>query len=116
MGGQSSVEGDMYSYGILLLEMFTGVSPTDERFTNGMTLHKYVDMAFPEHVTDIIDAKLFSEIDAEDDVYAPENVHGCLVSVIRCGLMCSKELPRERIATKDVVEELSSARKKLIWT
>ena len=32
MGGQVSPLGDIYNYGILLLEMFIGRRPTDEMF------------------------------------------------------------------------------------
>ena len=114
MGGRPSVEGDVYSYGVLLLEMFTGVSPTDERIRGGLSLHKHVEMTFPDQVMDIVDPKLFSETDGEDNMYAPENVYSCLVSVIQCGLMCSKESPKERISIKDVTKELNSARTKVL--
>ncbi|XP_078158985.1 uncharacterized protein LOC144554545 [Carex rostrata] len=113
MGGRPSVEGDVYSYGILLLEMFTGVSPTDERIRDGLSLQKHVEMAFPDQVMDIVDPKLFSETDGEDKLYAPENVNGCLLSVIQCGLLCSKESPKERISIKDVTKELNSTETKL---
>ncbi|KAJ4772008.1 Leucine-rich receptor-like protein kinase family protein [Rhynchospora pubera] len=82
MGGRPSVEGDVYSYGILLLEMFTGVSPTDERLRDGVSLHKHVEMAFPEQVWDIIDRKMFSATDVEANTYTSENVFDCLVLVI----------------------------------
>ncbi|XP_078153711.1 receptor kinase-like protein Xa21 [Carex rostrata] len=114
MGSQPSVEGDVYSYGVLLLEIFTGVSPTDERIIDGLSLQKQVEMAFPDQVMDIVDPKLFSETDGEHNLYAPENVYSCLVSVIQCGLLCSKESPKERISIKDVTKELNSARTKVL--
>ncbi|KAJ4764366.1 Leucine-rich repeat receptor-like protein kinase family protein [Rhynchospora pubera] len=114
MGGRPSMEGDAYSYGVLLLEMFTGVSPTDERLRDGVSLHKHVQIAYPEQVMDIIDTKLFSTVNQEANTYASENVIGCLLSVIQCGLLCSKESPKERITIKDAVKELNSAWKKLL--
>ncbi|KAL5703670.1 non-specific serine/threonine protein kinase [Ranunculus cassubicifolius] len=41
MGGKVSTNGDMYSYGILLLEMFTGKRPTDEKFKDGLNLYDF---------------------------------------------------------------------------
>ena len=114
MGGRPSVEGDVYSYGVLLLEMLTGVSPTDERIRDGLSLQKHVEMAFPNQVMDIVDTKLFSETDGEENMYVPENVYNCLVSVIQCGLLCSKESPNERISIKDVTKELNSAQTKML--
>ncbi|KAJ4807412.1 Leucine-rich receptor-like protein kinase family protein [Rhynchospora pubera] len=114
MGGRPSVEGDAYSYGILLLEMFTGMSPTDERLRDGVSLHKHVEMAFPEQVWDIIDNKMFSATDVEANTYTSENVFNCLVLVIHCGLRCSKESPKERISIKDAVKQLNSAWTKLL--
>ncbi|KAJ4769453.1 Leucine-rich receptor-like protein kinase family protein [Rhynchospora pubera] len=114
MGGQASVQGDVYSYGILLLEMFTGVCPTDERFTDGSSLHNHVATSFPDQVMDIIDPKIFSVNEAGDIVLTQENVYDCLVLVLQCGILCSKESPRERIAIKEVINQLNSARAKLL--
>ncbi|XVF24082.1 hypothetical protein REPUB_Repub13aG0096500 [Reevesia pubescens] len=48
MGSELSTKGDVYSYGILLLEMFTGKRPTDEMFKEGLSLHNFVAAALPE--------------------------------------------------------------------
>ncbi|GMN53241.1 hypothetical protein TIFTF001_022385 [Ficus carica] len=50
MGSELSREGDVYSYGILLLEMFTGKRPTDEMFKDDFNLHYFVKMALPERL------------------------------------------------------------------
>jgi serine/threonine protein kinase len=39
-GAYISTSGDVYSLGILLLEMFTGRSPTDDMFKGPTDLHK----------------------------------------------------------------------------
>jgi Protein tyrosine and serine/threonine kinase len=116
MGHRPSIEGDVYSYGILLLETFTGISPTDERFDDNLSLQKHVEMAFPEQIMDIIDTKIFSGIDEEEQLVAPENVYSGLITVIQCGLLCSNVSPKDRISIKDVVKELNLAQKKLLGT
>ncbi|KAK8334201.1 hypothetical protein V6Z11_A10G258200 [Gossypium hirsutum] len=47
MGSELSTNGDVYSYGILLLEMLTGKRPTNERFKEGLSLHNLVKAALP---------------------------------------------------------------------
>ncbi|RWR84524.1 putative LRR receptor-like serine/threonine-protein kinase [Cinnamomum micranthum f. kanehirae] len=39
MGGEASIFGDIYSYGILLLEIFIGKKPTGEIFNESLSLH-----------------------------------------------------------------------------
>ena len=65
MGGQVSTLGDIYSYGILLLEMFIGKRPIDEMFKDGLSIHKFIAMAFPEHFMDIVDPSIFLEENEE---------------------------------------------------
>ena len=109
MGGQASTQGDVYSYGILLLEIFTGMSPTDEKFRDGLNLPKLAEMSFPEKIMEIIDHKLIStDFDEQGEVYE------CLLLVTKCAIMCCKESPTERIGMKNVAKELNSAREKLL--
>ena len=56
-----SIYGDVYSYGILLLEMFTGKRPTDNIFQDNLNLHDFVKAALLNRMTDNIDPILFWE-------------------------------------------------------
>lgn len=93
MGGQASTQGDVYSYGILLLEIFTGVSPTDERFTDGLNLLRLVEMFFPDKIMEIVDHKLIltnGEKEAEHNAYEPGQIYECLLSVTQCALVLQR--------------------------
>lgn len=132
MGGEASMQGDVYSFGILLLEMFTGKRPTHEMFGNGMSLHNFVRLAFPGNLVDVIDPILVVERNnAEEgninDEYGREEIEEeedgesivkcsfrgmdpkmerCLISVIEVGLSCSLESPRERLTMEVATRKL----------
>ena len=129
MGGQVSTLGDIYSYGILLLEMFIGKRPIDEMFKDGLSIHQFTAMALPEHVMDIVDPSMFFEEDEEDanddieerqiieedpHVNVSSRIKECLISVFQIGLLCSKKSPDERIPTNVVVNEMNAIRDKFL--
>ena len=129
MGGQVSTLGDIYSYGILLLEMFIGKRPIDEMYKDGLSIHKFAAMASPEHVMDIVDPSIFFEEDEEnanddieerqiieEDLYVnvSSRIKECFVSVFQIGLLCSKTSPNEWIPTNVVVNEMNAIRDKFL--
>ncbi|XP_052477889.1 probable LRR receptor-like serine/threonine-protein kinase At3g47570 isoform X3 [Gossypium raimondii] len=120
MGSELSIKGDVYSYGILLLEMFTGKRPTDERFKEGLSLHNFVKVAFPERVIEILDRILVQEKVKQGTLngkFLGDDRHfQCLISIVEIGLTCSAELPSERMHMSDVVTKLSFVRDKLCPT
>lgn len=80
MGSNVSTQGDMYSFGILLLEMLTGLRPTDATLKDGLDLHAFVKMAYPQHVMDILDPTLL--LDQEN---------GINISYGRSAIICKRE-------------------------
>ncbi|XVF83933.1 hypothetical protein PTKIN_Ptkin16aG0534100 [Pterospermum kingtungense] len=61
LGSSVTTYGDVYSYGVLLLEMFTGRRPTDEMFKENLNIHSFAKIALPNHVPDITDPILLQE-------------------------------------------------------
>ncbi|XP_040957984.1 probable LRR receptor-like serine/threonine-protein kinase At3g47570 [Gossypium hirsutum] len=118
MGSELSTKGDVYSYGILLLEMFTGKRPTNERFRDGLSLHNFVKAALPEQIIEITDPILVEErvTRGTPDVKNLRNDRHlwCLNSLFEIGLACSAESPNDRIDMSDVVTKLCSIRDKIL--
>ncbi|KAH9319046.1 hypothetical protein KI387_020815, partial [Taxus chinensis] len=54
MGGRISTKGDVYSYGVLVLETLTEKSPTDSMFASGLTLPSWVSDSFPNRLRDVV--------------------------------------------------------------
>ncbi|KAF7847802.1 hypothetical protein BT93_L2562 [Corymbia citriodora subsp. variegata] len=106
MGDMVSTQGDVYSYGILLLEMFTGRRPTEEAFKDHLTLHNFVKVALPDQVMEIVDSTIFNE-ESENDI---ERMRDCVVSVLRIGVACSMESPRDRMDMAEALKELHKIR------
>ncbi|KAL6847925.1 hypothetical protein ACP4OV_022053 [Aristida adscensionis] len=110
-GEDSSVStlGDVYSLGILLLEMFTGRSPTDDIFQGSLNLHKFSKDALPERIWEIADPTICMHTDAYNSTTSG-GIHNCLVSVISLGISCSVKKPRDRIAIEDAASEMHAIR------
>ncbi|KAK3417084.1 hypothetical protein EUGRSUZ_H02840, partial [Eucalyptus grandis] len=92
-----SREGDVYSYGILLLEMFTGVSPTNEMFRENLNLNKFVKEALPEQLLEITDPLLLQEMESHIGTARGDAACECLEMVYTIGVACSVEARRERM-------------------
>uniref|UniRef100_A0A0E0BX87 Receptor kinase-like protein Xa21 n=1 Tax=Oryza meridionalis TaxID=40149 RepID=A0A0E0BX87_9ORYZ len=114
-GSAVTTVGDTYSLGILLLEMFTGRSPTDDIFRDSMDLHKFVVASFLDRALDIADQTIWLHEEANDtDVTNAStkrrNIQQCLVAVLRLGISCSKQQPRDRVLLADAVSEIHAIR------
>nr|XP_051184795.1 receptor kinase-like protein Xa21 [Lolium perenne] len=108
-GSPISTLGDVYSLGILLLEMVTGRSPTDDMFRDSKDLHKFTEAALPDRILEIADPTIWLHNDINDNT-TRRRIQECLICVIRVGLSCSKQQPRERMLIRDVVAEMHAIR------
>ncbi|KAL7265342.1 hypothetical protein ACSBR1_003166 [Camellia fascicularis] len=104
IGEGVSTKGDVYSFGILMLEIFTKKKPTDEMFTGEMDLQRWVSMELPNQVMDIIDRGLLgNELKSES--------FDCVVGVLEIGLMCAGKSPDSRPSMREVSMMIKNVRR-----
>ncbi|XP_039142705.1 receptor kinase-like protein Xa21 isoform X1 [Dioscorea cayenensis subsp. rotundata] len=114
-GSQVSTSGDIYSYGIILLEMFTGKRPTNDMFKEGLSIREFAGKgSTSEHAMEILDEIMFLE--GKDNANKNEImwIKECLDSVLEVGLSCSNPSPRERMRINDAVTKLHVIRNEYI--
>ncbi|GKE26844.1 leucine-rich repeat protein [Tanacetum coccineum] len=102
MGSEMTSSGDVYSFGILLLELMTGKKPTDNMFNEGLSIHKFASMALPDHVMLLM---VMASVLQSKEVNA-KKVEECLAATIKIGVSCSVDSPPQRMKIDIVVNEL----------
>ncbi|XP_022718160.1 probable LRR receptor-like serine/threonine-protein kinase At3g47570 [Durio zibethinus] len=107
--GIVSVKCDLYSFGILLMETFTKKKPTDEIFTEAMTMRHWMKRSLSKGMIDIADANLLRR----DDKYFIVKAN-CISSIMELALKCSAELPEDRNNIVDVVAMLKKIKQKFL--
>ncbi|KAG5592366.1 hypothetical protein H5410_042880 [Solanum commersonii] len=99
--GKVSTKGDVYSFGILLMEAFTRKSPVDDLFVGDFTMKRWICQSFPNQLMDVVDINLFS-LD-EENFTSKER---CFKSIMELALECTNDLPEERICMEDITLRL----------
>ncbi|KAF3618677.1 putative LRR receptor-like serine/threonine-protein kinase-like [Capsicum annuum] len=87
--GIVSTSGDVYSYGIMFMEVLTKRRPTDEEICNeNLDLRKWITQSFSGTVLEVMDTNLFSE---EEQITSKSEI--CVDSMIELPLDYTKETP-----------------------
>ena len=101
--GIVSVRGDVYSFGILLMETFTRKKPTDNMFEGGMSLKCWVKEALPNSITEVADTNLLGG----ENFTATKD---CILSILELAVDCSADSPERRLDITNVHTTLANIR------
>ncbi|XP_015160596.1 LRR receptor-like serine/threonine-protein kinase EFR isoform X3 [Solanum tuberosum] len=107
--GLVSTMGDVYSYGIMLMETLTRKKPMDDLFIGELSLKRWVFESLPDRVMDVVDANLFSR---QDEQFSFKET--CFKLVMELASQCTSESPQERISMKDVLVRLNKIQTNLL--
>ncbi|XP_059436696.1 probable LRR receptor-like serine/threonine-protein kinase At3g47570 [Corylus avellana] len=104
--GIVSTRGDVYSYGIVMMETFTRKKPTDDMFAGEMSLKRWVEDLLPLSEIEVVDANLGGT--------EGHSAMDCISSIMRLALDCCAESPGQRIDMKNVSITLNKVKFKFL--
>ncbi|PIN16407.1 Serine/threonine protein kinase [Handroanthus impetiginosus] len=104
--GIVSTNGDIYSFGIMLLEICTRTNPTDERFGDEISLKSWVSFSLQANrISEVVDPNLLGK---EDQNFSAKKQ--CLSSMLCLAMECLATSPSDRISINEVVSKLEKIR------
>lgn len=113
MGKRASTQGDVYSFGVLLLEIVTGVRPTDVLFDGCSSLHEWVKSHYPHNLDPIVQPALSRCSTSSMSEYLRKACCEVIVELIELGLMCTQYAPSTRPSMMDMAHEMSTLKQYL---
>ncbi|KAK4754248.1 hypothetical protein SAY87_002352 [Trapa incisa] len=111
-GANTSTKGDVYSFGILVLEMVTRKRPTDDMFVSGLSLHKWVKSHYHGRAERVIDSSLLrASRDQSPEVMKMWEV--AIAELIELGILCTQDSPSTRPTMLDAADDLDRLKRYL---
>ncbi|XP_030456262.2 putative leucine-rich repeat receptor-like serine/threonine-protein kinase At2g24130 [Syzygium oleosum] len=107
MGKRASTQGDVYSFGVLLLEIVMGVRPTEVLFNECSSLHEWVKSHYPHNLDPIVQQALSRCSSPSMPEYFRKACCEVIVELIELGLMCTQYSPSTRPSMMDMAHEMS---------
>ena len=112
-GSNTSTEGDVNSFGILVLEMVTRRRPTDDMFVGGLSLHRWVRSHNHGRVEKVVDPALVAASrDQPQEVKKMWEI--AIRELIELGILCPQESPSRRPTMLDAADDLDRLKRYLM--
>ncbi|KAJ4745024.1 Leucine-rich receptor-like protein kinase family protein [Rhynchospora pubera] len=104
-GANASTKGDVYSFGVLVLEVVTKRRPTDEMFEGGLDLHAWVKRYYHGRAESVVDPALLRTIrEQTPEVRRMSEVAVC--ELLELGILCTQESSSLRPTMLDAADDL----------
>ncbi|XP_058781423.1 probable LRR receptor-like serine/threonine-protein kinase At3g47570 [Vicia villosa] len=135
LGGKASTSGDVYSFGILLLEMLIAKKPTDEMFKEGLNMNNFVSEMDANQLLNVVDQRLinhhessiqnfssdshsggFGDISYTDgsNTYWTQKAEECIAAAMRIGLSCVAHHPKDRLTMREALSKLHGIKQSVL--
>ncbi|XP_042012424.1 receptor kinase-like protein Xa21 [Salvia splendens] len=99
--GQVSTRCDVYSYGVMLMEVFTKKKPSDDMFDGDLSLKRWIERSVPQFTHRVIDANLLMNDEEHGD-----KIVEFTSSMLELALKCCADSSHKRINMKEALAEL----------
>ncbi|CAJ2667342.1 unnamed protein product [Trifolium pratense] len=135
LGGKASTSGDVYSFGVLLLEMFIAKKPTDEMLKEGLSMNKFVLDMDDKQLLKVVDQRLINQFEYSTQNFSSDcnsssasidnsyidgipvwmhKAEECIAASMRVGLSCISYHPKDRWTMREALSKLHGIKQSIL--